>query len=440
MRPQTMTRRMSLALPAMALLAAALPGAGDAHDAPVQDGLNRAMAATLVVAAADRDGRFLGSAVLWGDGRFAVTAAHVVGNRERVLLRNVAGISVLAHVVRRDAARDVAFLELADKSMGTGLAPRPGPVQLAETVYAIGAPFAVDQTLTRGIVSSGGRQVDPAIPVVLIQHDAAINAGSSGGPLVDSAGQLLGINAELASSSRFYVGLSYALPAQLLADVFSQSLKPVPELGLRLRPVDGMIAEALALDAQTGLLVDYVSPGGTAETAGMAPGDIVVALDGQAIVRPGDLALSIEARTAPHARLGLTRGGTPHDVTLRFATPNSGLISSGSQAIAFVPPAQSRTTIKALGITLASRRVTAIAATSPAYFAGLSVGDDILAFNGIPVRERGFLWPDITGPVLFLLRGVGRQTRHVAFDPFTNEQAMRPINGAVVLDPAVISL
>ena len=216
MRRLKTPRKMRFVLPVLSFLSLALAGhSAQAQCGPDPEGLNRAMQATLVVAAADRDRRFLGSAVLWRDGRFAVTAAHVVGERRKVRLKNAYGFEVVAEVVILDAARDVAFVKLADAVMGEGLEPRLTALRVGEPVYAIGAPFEADQTLTSGIISSRGRQVDPAIPVFLVQHDAAINAGSSGGALIDAEGLLIGVNAELAEVSRFYVGLSYALPAKL---------------------------------------------------------------------------------------------------------------------------------------------------------------------------------------------------------------------------------
>ncbi|TNF18186.1 MAG: PDZ domain-containing protein [Rhodobacteraceae bacterium] len=442
MRRPRKPRQMRFVVPILSLLSLALAtGRAEAQCGPDPDALERAMQATLVVAAADRDRRFLGSAVLWRDGRFAVTAAHVVGERRKVRLRNAYGFEVMAEVVILDGARDVAFVKLAEAVMGEGLAPRLTALRVGEPVYAIGAPFEADQTVTAGIISSRGRQVDPAIPVFLVQHDAAINAGSSGGALVDAQGRLIGINAELAEASRFYVGLSYALPVQLLADVQDGTLNDIPVLGLRLRPVDGMIAEALGIEEGQGLLVDYVMPGGAADSAGIRAGDVILAIDGTPIRREGDFALLIDARTEARNSATLLRKGARIEVVLSYEVSDSGMISAGAHRLApALAPVARCTSMKELGVVIKGRRVTGIVPTSPAYLAGLSVGDEILTIDGIPVAERGFVWPEIDGPVVLLVRAPGGQTRHVVFDPFSNEQRMRPISGAVVLDPAVITL
>ena len=438
MRPQTLTRPMRFVLPFLSFLALSAPGAAEAQCAPDETGLNRALEATLVVAGADRDRGFLGSAVLWRDGRFAVTAAHVVGERRRVRLRNALGFEVVAEVVIIDAARDVAFVKLAQAVMGEGLALRTTALRVGETVYAIGAPFEAEQTVTSGIISSRQRQVDPAVPVFLIQHDAAINAGSSGGPLVDAEGRLIGINAELAEQSRFFNGIAYALPAKLLGDVYDGVLNDVPVLGLRLRPVDWMVAEALGMDEAQGLLVDYVMPGGAADAAGLKPGDILIAVDGRLIRREGDFALLLNARSDPQVTLNVMRGDHRIDLVLDFSTEEIEVIM-GAAPTAGVAPIRPRTTLEKLGVIITGRRVTEISPTSPAYLAGLSVGDEILAIDGVPV-EAGFVWPEIQGAVLLLVRTATGQTKHVVFDPYSNDQAMRPIGGANVLDPVVITL
>lgn len=439
MRPQILTRPMRLVIPFLSFLVFAGPGTAQAQCAPEPAGLDRALEATLVVAAADRDRRFLGSAVLWRDGRFAVTAAHVVGERRTVRLRNALGFEVIAEVVILDAARDVAFVRLAQAVMGEGLELRSTALRVGETVFAIGAPFEAEQTVTAGIVSSRARQVDPASPVFLVQHDAAINAGSSGGPLVDREGRLIGINTELAQQSRYFVGIAYALPATLLGDVYDGVLNDVPVLGLRLRAVDWMVAEALGLDAPQGMLVDYVMPGGAADGAGLKAGDILLSVDGKEIRREGDFALWLDARDGDRVKLTLLRGAARIDALMDFSTEEIDAVMGKTQATGVVPVKPS-TTLKKLGVIITGRRVSELSPTSPAYLAGLSVGDEILAVNGEPVGPMGFDWPQIDGPVVLLVRTATGQTKHVVFDPFSNEQAMRPIGGANVLDPAVITL
>lgn len=439
MRPQFLSKPMRLVIPFLSFMTFAGPGTAEAQCAPDEAGLSHAMEATLVVAAADRDRRFLGSAVLWQDGRFAVTAAHVVGERRKVRLRNALGFEVIAEVVIIDAARDVAFVRLAEAVMGEGLELRSTALRVGETVYAIGAPFEADQTVTAGIVSSRERQVDPSSPVFMIQHDAAINAGSSGGPLVDRDGRLIGINSELAEQSRFFTGIAYALPAKLLGDVYDGVLNDVPVLGLRLRAVDWMVAEALGLEDARGLLVDYVMPGGAADGAGLKAGDILLAVDGKKILREGDFALWLDARQGERVKLTILRGSARIEMLMDFSVEEIDVIMGKTQT-GVVVPAKPRTTLRKLGVILTGRRVTELSPTSPAYLAGLSVGDEILAIDGVPVGRDGGDWPEIDGPVLLLVRTVTGQTKHVVFDPFTNEQAMRPIGGANVLDPAVITL
>ena len=117
--------------------------------------------------------------------------------------------------------------------------------------------------------------------MLYIQHDAAVNPGSSGGPLVDAEGRLVGMNSQIADGSRLFVGIGYAMSAadieRLVPKMIRGELREVPKLGLRLRPVSRKIAVALGMTEGEGLLVDHVAAGGIAGRAGLQPGDVILA-------------------------------------------------------------------------------------------------------------------------------------------------------------------
>ncbi|HMO73612.1 MAG TPA: trypsin-like peptidase domain-containing protein, partial [Paracoccaceae bacterium] len=154
----------------------------------------------------------------------------------------------------------------------------------------MGAPLGAEFTVTRGMVSASARQVEAAVPLRLLQHDAAVNPGSSGGPLIDAQGRVVGMNSRIADGSRHYVGISYAIAAGDLARIVQglvdETLIPFPKLGLQLRPVTRQIAAAMGLPAE-GALVDRVDPGGLADRAGLRAGDVIAAAGGQPIATPG---------------------------------------------------------------------------------------------------------------------------------------------------------
>ncbi|MBP9185116.1 MAG: serine protease, partial [Fuscovulum sp.] len=210
MPERLMTMTMALAVLALMVTLAGAARAGTAE-------LETAMDAVLVVRSDDAEDRFLGSAFLWGEEAVvAVTNAHVVGAAEEVRLVDRNGEEMTGLVIARDAVRDVAVISVPPRQDGSprrGLVAAADPAGLGLEVYALGAPLGVEFTLTEGLISATARQVEIQVPMVMLQHDAAVNPGSSGGPLVDAMGRLVGMNSQIADGSRMFVGIAYAIPA-----------------------------------------------------------------------------------------------------------------------------------------------------------------------------------------------------------------------------------
>lgn len=398
--------------------------------------LDRAMDRVFTVRSADAEGRFLGSAFLWGDGSVVVTNAHVVGEAGEVRLVSRQGMEAVALVIARDAVRDVAVIAAPPGGAGLALAgDMPG---LGDEVFALGAPLGVEFSLTEGRISAAARQVDPAVPLRLVQHDAAVNPGSSGGPLVDAEGRLLGMNSQIADGSRMFVGIAYAISAADLAVIVpglvEEVLPPFPKLGLRARPVDRQVAGALGVPVG-GLLVDGVEAGGLAEAAGIVAGDVILAADGAELVQPGDLAFAVErAAAAGGVRVVVLRSGLRMELALPLPTQTETLrlrqVDPGK------PTMVKSYRLAALGVALeADGRVTGVTENSPALFAGLALGDRILTVNGVAVDLARY---EITAPVLILVAAPGGATRHIYLDPWGKAEGVRPVGGANVLDPDVV--
>ncbi|WP_319824621.1 S1C family serine protease [Thalassovita sp.] len=401
------------------------------------NGLQRGLDATLVVSTDDGDERFLGSAVLWRDGRLAVTAAHVVKRYTRVVLRNRRGDVVVGRVILRDDKRDIAVIELPGAPLGPGLDPAPGLPELGAPVYAMGAPLEVEWSLTRGIVSAPVRQVLGAVPVRFIQHDAAINPGSSGGPLLDAQGRVLGINARIVDGSRLFVGISYAIPAALIDRAIAGDLLPVPDLGLTTRPISRRIAQALGLQAGAGLLVDDVALSGLSDRAGLRAGDVILAVDGGAVAQPGDLAFGLEARRGDVVSLTVLRGGQQLalmlDLTWRSVSIDDG---GAARDIAIIRAYD----LARLGLQLGEDGLTVdvISPASPAYLAGMDKGDVILSVNGRTATPDLLATLKVTQPLVLLVRRPNGRTLHITVDPWSNGAPPRPGGAANVLDPVVV--
>lgn len=404
---------------------------------PVQASpLDQAMDKVYTVRSADAEDRFLGSAFVWEDGTVAVTNAHVVGQAEEVRLVDRHGTETTALVIARDPVRDVAVISLPKGA--TGLPIASDAPQLGDEVFALGAPLGIEFTLTEGRISSLARQTDIAVPMLMLQHDAAVNPGSSGGPLVDVDGRLLGMNSEIADGSRMFVGIAYAIPAseltRIVTGLVDETLPPFPTLGLTARPVDRQVAEALGAEA-LGLLIDAIAPGSLSEAAGLKPGDIITRASGTTLANPGDFAFAVESAIADGtATLTLHRAGQELTLTLALTAPEpTGL---RTRDITRAPATVAAYTLPALGVTLdPAGTVTALTDNSPALLAGLAKGDRILAINGTPQDLASY---ELTAPALLLLEAPGGATRHIRLDPWHAPEGVRPVGGANVLDPDVV--
>lgn len=395
----------------------------------------------VVLRSLDTKDRFLGSGFVWQTRALVVTNAHVVGKANSVRIIDAAGAEHAGEVIGRDPVRDVAVISVAGlNAPALPLGPLPA---VGDDVWALGAPLELGLTLTRGIISAQPRQVDAAVPIRFVQHDAAVNPGSSGGPLLDADGRLIGMNSRIADGSRFYVGISYAIAAQDLARIVSglvdETLIPFPKLGLQLRPISREIAAALAIEA-TGLLVDRVEPGTLAEQAGLQAGDILIAASGAELAKMGDFAFAIEA-ALPNESMALTVLRLGHEITKTLSfqpITTSALALRGIEGAGTLNRISSYR-LEGLGLLLDdSAQVTTVTENSPALFAGIIRGDTVLAVNGHALPAADLRKLEITAPTLILLQRAGGTTLHVILDPWDSGEGIRPVGGANILDPAIV--
>jgi S1-C subfamily serine protease len=254
-----------------------------------------------------------GSGFIWDDLGHVVTNFHVIqgGNRAEITLAD--HTTWEGTVVGVAPEKDLAVLRIdaPSENLRPLLVGSSADLKVGQNVLAIGNPFGFDQTLTTGIISALGREIDSMAGVPIrdvIQTDAAINPGNSGGPLLDSAGRLIGVNAAIVSPSGGYAGLGFAIPVDTVNWV-------VPELianGRIRRPVLGVDLVSDHTTRRLGLegaLVGTVSRGSGADKAGMRPtyrsrdgrwvlGDLIVAVDGIPVRSGGELGLALERRSA----------------------------------------------------------------------------------------------------------------------------------------------
>lgn len=244
-------------------------------------------------------GQGAGSGFLWDTQGHIVTSSHVLENARRILVQLDAGKPIEATVVGRAPEYDLAVIRLTAVP-AHGISPIPlgesRTLKIGQRVYAIGNPFGLQRTLTQGIVSALERELPTTSYreiVGVVQTDAAINPGSSGGPLLDSAGRLVGMNAAIRSGpggAAAFAGISFAIPVDMVNRIvpalIARGRAPLPGIGVT--PLRADIARRAGI---SGVVLADVEPAGPAAQAGLTPfnkrtgelGDVVVAANGRAI-------------------------------------------------------------------------------------------------------------------------------------------------------------
>ncbi len=276
--------------------------------------------------------RSAGSGVIVSGDGYVVTNAHVIAGAERirVLLNDKREFD--AETVGMDPTTDLAVIRLLGVGGGAEAEGAPLPVvalaepdalEVGEWVIAVGNPFRLTSTVTTGIVSALGRQVDIIEDSFriedFIQTDAAINPGNSGGALVNLRGELVGVATAIATESGSYEGYGFAVPVDLVTRVASDLIAYGDVrrgyLGVQIRAVTAGDADDLGLDRIGGVVVEEVAEEGAAAEAGLRVGDVLLAVDGQEVDAPNQFQSAIALRRPGDAiALSLRRGGDVREV------------------------------------------------------------------------------------------------------------------------------
>jgi serine protease Do len=265
----------------------------------------------------DRRSLSLGSGVIISADGFVITNSHVVGENVReITIALPDKREIKGKVIGTDPATDIALLKIPV----TGLAVVPwgdsAQLKVGEWVLAIGSPFQLSQTVTAGIVSATGRaNMGFADYEDFIQTDAAINPGNSGGALINSRGELVGINTGIYSESGGYQGIGFAVPSRLAQRIVADLMKygevqrgSIGYIGIeRLSP---QLAEEFGVDNTHGALVSRMSRASDAYDAGIRPGDVIVGFNGQEILDPSQfLRLVSDSKPGTVVTIKALRGG-----------------------------------------------------------------------------------------------------------------------------------
>lgn len=241
----------------------------------------------------------LGSGVVTRADGYIVTNNHLVGVASDIKVRLPDGREFPARVVGRDEKTDLALLKIAATGLPVLAFGDSDKLEVGEPIMAIGNPFGLEGTVTTGIVSAKGRVIGEGPYDDFIQTDASINPGNSGGPLVNAAGQVVGINTAIASQSGGSVGIGFAIPINeakaILPQLEAKGHVTRGWLGVTTQAVTDALAKALQLREAKGALVAQVMEGSPAAQAGLQVGDVIVEFDGQAIAKGNDLPRRVAA-------------------------------------------------------------------------------------------------------------------------------------------------
>lgn len=253
-----------------------------------------------------------------------ITNNHVVDGSSVVRVTLSDGSKRTARVLGSDSKTDVAVLRIEG---GGSFQPvqwgQSDRTRVGDSVFAVGSPFGLGNTVTAGIISARGREIGAGPYDDFLQVDAAINSGNSGGPLFDSAGRVVGVNTAIFSPTGGNVGIGFAIPAHMAQNVARQIVEKGSvsrgRVGVALQDVSTGIAEALGLRDTKGALIAQVEPGGSAAASGLASGDVVRAFAGKPVEDGRDFARYVaDAPIGGSVPVKVLRDGRELTVNLRI--------------------------------------------------------------------------------------------------------------------------
>ncbi len=242
----------------------------------------------------------LGSGVIVSREGYILTNDHVVDGVSDIQVTLADGRTLAGKIVGTDPETDLAVVRVAQSGLTPITFGLSEQARVGDIVLAIGDPFSVGQTVTMGIISATGREINSATPFgSFIQTDAAINPGNSGGALVDTNGNLIGINTLIFSRSGGYQGIGFAIPVSLAKKVMEQIIETGSVtrgwFGVEVAPVSPELADSLGLKATQGAIVGAIERGSPAEKSGMKLGDVIIAVAGKPVVDVGTTLNAIAA-------------------------------------------------------------------------------------------------------------------------------------------------
>jgi serine protease Do len=388
----------------------------------------------------------LGSGIVVDPSGYILTNAHVVEHATSITVlvfrrrsQQANGIEdaerFAARILGRDSLTDLALLKVEATNLPSLRLANSDQVRVGQLALAFGSPLGLENTVTMGVISSTKRQLNSATPVVYLQTDAAINPGNSGGPLVDINGEVIGMNTLIASHSGGSEGVGFSIPSNTLRLVYEQ-LREYGHvrrgtIGIIARDITPTLASGLGLTEQSGIILEDIVPGSSADRSGLHPGDILLSVDGTSFRDPRGLSVLLFQKKIGDVTVFKVQRGTQAltikvPVTEREGDPES--ILDPTQSASNIIP---KLGIVGIQITDSVARliprtrlpggilVTALTAGGNASLFDLQPGDVLHLLNRAPLDSLETLRKELAGlkpgdPVVFSIER-GGQLNYIAF-------------------------
>jgi serine protease Do len=348
----------------------------------------------------------LGSGFIISQNGYVITNHHVVKDAEEIIVRLNDRREFVAELIGSDERSDIAVLKIEATSLPILKLGNSSNLKVGEWVLAIGSPFGFDASVTAGIISAIGRSLPNENYVPFIQTDVAINPGNSGGPLFNLDGEVIGVNSQIYSRTGGFMGLSFAVPVNVVENVYKQ-LKNKGRvsrgwLGVLIQDVTRELAESFDMDHPHGALIAKVLPNGPAEKAGIEVGDIVIKFNGGKVSFSSDLPPLVGAtlvdttvsvdiiRRSKHKTIQVKISELPTDdeVIAKASTTSS---RPDENALNVIAKDLTDEQIKELDLEDNGILVENIN-TGPAQKAGIRQGDIILLLNNIKIKDSSHFY------------------------------------------------
>jgi serine protease Do len=373
-----------------------------------------------------------GSGFLISDDGYILTNNHVIDGADTITVRLEGDVELKGQVIGADPQSDVALLKVEAKQKLPFLALGDSDqLEVGEWVIAIGSPFGLDRTVTVGVVSAKGRnRMGINEYENFIQTDAAINPGNSGGPLLNIHGQVVGMNTAIFSRSGGYMGIGFAIPANMATTVKSQLLAGGKVtrswLGVAIQDMNEELARSFKLNQKSGALITEVSKDSPAERAGLKKGDVIIRFDGKpvndvadlrnrvALLSPGTAIECVIIRKEKEQTISVKVEEQPAELTSKKGAPDEQIFQKLGMSLQDLTPDLARQLGYApeQGVLIAG-----IDPGSPAALARIPVGALIEEVNHAPVHTiqelQQILEKDKGGDDILLLIRHGRQSHFV---------------------------